>query len=77
MVSERSKVVGARMRKAREARGMSLKEASVYFYVTNSYLGQMERGYRNVTEYAMEKAAEVYGVDIVWLRYGVGGMDDD
>ena len=77
MVSERSKAIGARMRQARKARGIQQKDAAKQFYCTGAYLGQMERGYRNVTDYAFNKAVEVYGVDTVWLRYGVGGMDDD
>ena len=77
MVSERSKAIGVRMRQVRKARGIQQKDAAKQFYCTGAYLGQMERGYRNVTEYAMERAAEVYRVDIAWLRFGVGGMDDD
>lgn len=74
MVTERSKAIGARMRQARKARGIQQKDAAKKFYCTGAYLGQMERGFRNVTEYAIQKAAEVYVVDIKWIRYGIGEM---
>lgn len=77
MVTERSKAIGARMRQARKARGIQQKDAAKKFYCTGAYLGQMERGFRNVTDYAFNKAVEVYDVDTVWLRYGDGGMDDN
>lgn len=75
MVTERSKAIGARMREARKARGIHQKDAAKHFYCSGSYLGQMERGSRNVTEWAEMRAVTLYKIDITWLRYGIGEMD--
>lgn len=57
-------VVGTNIRKWRLERGLSQEEVAYRVDITPSYLGQIERGRRNVTIEVTGRIAEALGVEI-------------
>jgi transcriptional regulator with XRE-family HTH domain len=62
-----AKIVGENMRKLRMDRGLSQEEVAHRVDITPSYLGQVERGQRNVSIDVMGRVAEALDVPLVRL----------
>jgi transcriptional regulator with XRE-family HTH domain len=62
--------LGARLRAARRARGLSLAEAAKVSGISSSFLGLVERGQNDITLGRLLRLAEVYGVGITDLVPG-------
>ncbi|HEY3815374.1 MAG TPA: helix-turn-helix transcriptional regulator [Caulobacteraceae bacterium] len=60
-------IVGRNVRKWRMERGFSQEELAHRVDVSPTYLGQVERGTRNVTIEVMGRMAEALGIELVRL----------
>ena len=60
-------IIGARIRTAREAVGLSQEEAARAAGLHRTYIGAVERGERNVTVISLLRIARVVGVSVSHL----------
>lgn len=67
--------VGARIRSAREARGLTQRNLADKLTCTDAAVGMWETGARSVSLSNLFAIADVLGVDPVWL--GRGGIDGE
>jgi transcriptional regulator with XRE-family HTH domain len=61
------KRVGARLRKARQAKGLSQERVALVAGLDRSYVSGLERGEFNVSVVALAKIAKVLGVRLATL----------
>lgn len=62
-------LLGQRLRSARVARGLSLREAAPLFGVSAMALSKWERGKVRVISKHLRRAAEVYGRKLAWFFF--------
>lgn len=60
-------VMAARLRKARDAVGLSQADVATALGIPRSGVADFERGLRNVTALEMRRLSRLYGQDIAWL----------
>jgi transcriptional regulator with XRE-family HTH domain len=58
------RLLGERIRVARKAKGLSQEELALEAGIDRSFMGQVERGQRNVSVLTLYKLAAVIGVDV-------------
>jgi len=58
------RLLGDRIRVARKAKGLSQEELALEAGIDRSFMGQVERGQRNVSVLTLYKLAAVIGVDV-------------
>jgi transcriptional regulator with XRE-family HTH domain len=62
-LSRAHKLIGQRIRKAREVRDITQEDLAFKIGITTSYMGQLERGERNLNVDKILKIARVIKVD--------------
>lgn len=63
-MDELQKQVGARIRELRKAKGLSQEDLAEMIDSSNSYVGHVERGERNVTLHTLDKIAQALKVEV-------------
>ncbi|MGN2640956.1 helix-turn-helix domain-containing protein [Nocardia takedensis] len=63
-IGDLQRTVGANVRAIRTARGYSQEAFAEVIGVHRTYAGRLERGQQNITLQAVERLAEVMGVDV-------------
>lgn len=63
--------LGLKIRKLRQAKGLSQEEFAYKADIDRSYIGQIERGERNVAFYNVLKIARALGVKVSDLTEGI------
>lgn len=63
-----------RIKKIRQAKGMTQAEFADKINLSRNYVAMMEIGQREPSDRTIADICRVYGVDEVWLRTGVGEM---
>ncbi len=69
------KRIGARIRQARLARGLTLDQASEWAETSNQFLSQVEKGEQSMTMVKFSRLAKALGVSSDYLLYGRGRDD--
>jgi transcriptional regulator with XRE-family HTH domain len=62
--------VGARLKKARAARGLTMDQLAVKVKMAQSTISSIETGKSRPSAYAIERLAWALNVDSCWLAYG-------
>ncbi|WP_158602369.1 helix-turn-helix domain-containing protein [Cohnella endophytica] len=66
-----SQLIGARVRSIRKSKGLTQEQLAELASTSHSYIGDLERGERNVTLQSLEKVSEALGVNFFELfNYG-------
>jgi transcriptional regulator with XRE-family HTH domain len=76
-ISPATRTFGERVRKRREARGLSQEALAAKSNVHWTFLGQVERGRRNLSLHNLLKIAAGLGVDPAELVQGLTPPDDE
>ena len=71
------KFLGANIKRQRLMRKLSLDEFAELLSITPGFIGLVERGQRGVTSHNLLKIAEIFGISIDSLFYGVDGINGD
>lgn len=65
------KLIGAKIRHIRKAKGITQEQLAEKANTTNSYIAGIERGSRNMTIGSLEKIADALGVNVFeFFEYG-------
>lgn len=67
-------LLGDRIREARKAAGLSQEQAALQSDIDRSFMGQVERGQRNVSISTLLRLARVLDVNLGALCDGLGGV---
>lgn len=67
-------MLGERIREARKAAGLSQEQAALEADIDRSFMGQVERGQRNVSISTLLRLARVLDVNLGALCDGLGGV---
>jgi transcriptional regulator with XRE-family HTH domain len=72
MARDLKRAFGRRVREFREVRGWSQEQMEQHSGLHWTYIGQVERGERNLTLLSIQKIAKGFKVEIVELFKGLG-----
>jgi XRE family transcriptional regulator, regulator of sulfur utilization len=72
MARDLKRAFGQRVREFREARGWSQEEMNQHSGLHWTYIGQVERGERNLTLLSIQKIARGFKVEMAELLKGLG-----
>lgn len=72
MARDLKRAFGQRVRQMREARGWSQETMNQHSGLHWTYIGQVERGERNLTLLSIQKIAKGFKVEMVELFKGLG-----
>jgi len=72
MAKDLKRAFGQRVRELREARGWSQEAMNQHSGLHWTYIGQVERGERNLTLLSIQKIAKGFKIEIVELFKGLG-----
>jgi transcriptional regulator with XRE-family HTH domain len=72
MARDLKRAFGQRVRDLREARGWSQEQAEQHCGLHWTYIGQVERGERNLTLLSMQKFARGFKIGLAELFKGLG-----
>jgi transcriptional regulator with XRE-family HTH domain len=75
--AQNKKLMGSRLRWAREQAGMSQGQAAQKLSVHRPTISQIEAGERNVRIEEIQQLAELYGVEENWLMKGDEALDGE
>lgn len=75
-MSDIAKIVGQRIRKYRTAKGLSQEKLAELSGCHPTYVGQIERGEKNVTIESVEKIAVALGVSLATIFENLGGKEN-
>lgn len=76
MEGELQVVIGRNLRRIREMRGMSQEAFGDLLGFHPNYVGNLERGERNLTVRSIERLADVLGVNVLALLVDPGAARD-
>jgi transcriptional regulator with XRE-family HTH domain len=68
------RLLGERIREARKALGLSQEELALQADIDRSFMGQVERGQRNISVMTLLRMARVLEVNLGSLCEGLGGV---
>lgn len=72
------RLIGARVRRIRKVKGMTQEQLAEKANTSHSYIGDLERGERNVTLQSLSKVSEALEVDFFELfQYGKFGQIEE
>lgn len=66
--------LGDRIREARKATGLSQEELALQADIDRSFMGQVERGQRNISVLTLLRVARVLDINLGSLLDGLGGV---
>lgn len=66
--------LGERIREARKATGLSQEQLALQADIDRSFMGQVERGQRNISVLTLLRMARVLDVNLGSLCHGLGGV---
>lgn len=75
MASDKAlQTLGDRIREARKGTGLSQEELALQADIDRSFMGQVERGQRNISVLTLLRVARVLDVNLGSLLDGLGGL---